>query len=92
MIMCRLVQAPGIDLHQRAGQEVGLLLVVPFQDHAVAARHQRFQGLDDPVLACSTGPSARWRTASRRRAFSRRRVSQLARLALRMLSILSPRY
>ncbi|GAB3389502.1 hypothetical protein GCM10027514_32370 [Azotobacter armeniacus] len=45
----QIVQPAGIDLGQRAGQEVRLLLVVAFQHHAIAGGDQRFQGGDYPV-------------------------------------------
>jgi hypothetical protein len=38
-----------IDLHERAGQKIRLLLVVPFEDHPVAADDQALQGFDQAV-------------------------------------------
>ncbi len=45
----QVVQLAGIDLGQRAGEEIRLLLVVAFEYHAIAGCDQRFQGLDDPL-------------------------------------------
>ncbi len=45
----QVVQAPRVDLGQRTREEVGLLLVVAFQHHAVAGGQQQFQCFDDTL-------------------------------------------
>jgi hypothetical protein len=59
----QVVQARRIGLGQRARQEIGLLLVVAFQHHAVARRGDGFEkgtmssvGTTLPVAICAPGP------------------------------------
>ena len=47
----QFIDLVGVQLHHGAGQEVGLFLVVPFEDHAVAAGDQQREGVDDGVGA-----------------------------------------
>jgi hypothetical protein len=46
----QILQLLRIDLYQRAGKEVCLLLIVSFQDNTVSAVHERFERIDDLLL------------------------------------------
>src|SRR5258708_19502246 len=46
----QILQLLRIDLYQRAGKEVRLLLIVSFQDDTISALHEQFERIDDLLL------------------------------------------